>query len=228
MKRLYILLLAVLPILFACTRKEQEVRVESVTLNQTSVELQIGKTLQLDATVSPSTATNPDVSWSSSNASVASVSKSGLVTAVKEGSAKIIAAADGKKAECTVTVRKDAITVSEVKLNKTELTLKAGEDETLTATVLPDNATDKKVTWESSDKSIATVSSSGKVKAVFTGHHHVGYRAVHNGIFYYTLRAISQDAYPENNSYAEVTMYDSGRIVVKGFVKAASAMYTSP
>ena len=69
---------------------------------------------------------------------------------------------------------------------------------------------------------------SGKVKAVFTGHHHVGHRAVHNGIFYYTLRAISQDAYPENNSYAEVTMYDSGRIVVKGFVKAASAMYTSP
>ena len=169
MKRLYILLLAVLPILFACTRKEQEVRVESVTLNQTSVELQIGKTLQLDATVSPSTATNPDVSWSSSNASVASVSKSGLVTAVKEGSAKIIAAADGKKAECAVTVRKDAIAVSEVKLNKTELTLKAGEDETLTATVLPDNATDKKVTWESSDKSIATVSSSGKVKAVKKG-----------------------------------------------------------
>ena len=169
MKRLYILLLAALPILFACTRKEQEVRVESVTLNQTSVELQIGKTLQLDATVSPSTATNPDVSWSSSNASVASVSKSGLVTAVKEGSAKIIAAADGKKAECAVTVRKDAIAVSEVKLNKTELTLKAGEDETLTATVLPDNATDKKVTWESSDKSIATVSSSGKVKAVKKG-----------------------------------------------------------
>lgn len=64
---------------------------------------------------------------------------------------------------------------------------------------------------------------SGKVKAVFTGHHHVGHSAVHNGIFYYTLRAISQDAYPENNSYAEVTMYDSGRIVVKGFVKAASA-----
>ena len=64
---------------------------------------------------------------------------------------------------------------------------------------------------------------SGKVKAVFTGHHHVGHSAVHNGIFYSTLRAISQDAYPENNSDAEVTMYDSGRIVVKGFVKAASA-----
>ena len=63
---------------------------------------------------------------------------------------------------------------------------------------------------------------SGKVWAVFTGHHHVGHSAVHNGIFYYTLRAMAQDAYPENNSYAEVTMYDSGRIVVKGFAKAVS------
>lgn len=63
---------------------------------------------------------------------------------------------------------------------------------------------------------------SGKVRAVFTGHHHVGHSAIHNGILYYTLRAMAQDAYPENNSYAEVTMYDSGRIVVNGFVKAAS------
>lgn len=64
---------------------------------------------------------------------------------------------------------------------------------------------------------------SGKVKAVFTGHHHNGHGVVHNGIFYYTLRALVKNRYPENNSYAEVSMYDSGRIVVKGFVKAASA-----
>ncbi len=64
---------------------------------------------------------------------------------------------------------------------------------------------------------------SGKVKAVFTGHHHNGHSTVHNGIFYYTLRALVKDTPPANNSYAEVTMYDSGRIVVKGFAKAASA-----
>ncbi len=68
---------------------------------------------------------------------------------------------------------------------------------------------------------------SGKVRAVFTGHHHVGHLAIHNGIFYYTLRAMAQDAYPENNSYAEVTLYDSGRVVVKGFAKAASADFKS-
>lgn len=64
---------------------------------------------------------------------------------------------------------------------------------------------------------------SGKVKAVFAGHHHIGLAPnVHNGILYYTLRAMAQDAYPENNSFAEVELYDSGRIVVNGYVKAAS------
>lgn len=67
---------------------------------------------------------------------------------------------------------------------------------------------------------------SGKVKAVFTGHHHIGHTADHNGIFYYTLRAMAQDAYPENNSYAEVLICKSGRIVVRGFGKAASENYS--
>ena len=64
---------------------------------------------------------------------------------------------------------------------------------------------------------------SGKVKAVFAGHHHIGLAPnVHNGILYYTLRGMAQDAYPENNSFAEVELYDSGRVVINGFVKAAS------
>ena len=69
---------------------------------------------------------------------------------------------------------------------------------------------------------------SGKVRGVFTGHHHVGHSAVHNGIFYYTLRAMAQDAYPENNSFAEVTLSDSGRVVVNGFAKAASYDFCPP
>ena len=171
MNRLTIFLLITLPILFACTQKEpevQEVRVESVTLSQSSAEIEIGKTLQLNATVSPSTATRKDITWSSSKSSVASVSSSGLVTAVSEGTTTITASADGKKGECTVTVVKKAIAVSEVKLDKTELTLYEGEEETLTASVLPEDATDKTITWTSSDKSIASVES-GKVKAVGKG-----------------------------------------------------------
>lgn len=166
-----LLLLFILPLLFACTQKEpevQEVRVESVTLSQSSAEIEIGQTLQLNATVSPSTATKKDVTWSSSKSSVASVSSSGLVTAVSEGTTKITATADGKKGECTVSVVKKAIAVSEVRLDKTELTLYEGDEETLTASVLPEDATDKTITWTTSDKSIASVES-GKVKAVKKG-----------------------------------------------------------
>ena len=172
MNRLTIFLLLALSILFACTQKEpevpKEVRVESVTLSQSSAEIEIGKTLQLNATVSPSMATRKDITWSSSKSSVASVSSSGLVTAVSEGTTTITAAADGKKGECTVSVVKKAIAVSEVKLDKTELTLFEGEEETLTASILPEDATDKTITWTSSDKSIASVES-GKVKAVGKG-----------------------------------------------------------
>lgn len=166
-----LLLLFILPLLFACTQKEpevQEVRVESVTLSQSSAEIEIGQTLQLNATVSPSTATRKDITWSSSKSSVASVSSSGLVTAVSEGTTTITATADGKKGECTVSVVKKAIAVSEVKLDKTELTLYVGDEETLTASVLPEDATGKTITWTSSDKSIASVES-GKVKAVGKG-----------------------------------------------------------
>jgi uncharacterized protein YjdB len=166
-----LLFLFILPLLFACTQKEpevQEVRVESVTLSQSSAEIEIGQTLQLNVTVSPSTATRKDITWSSSKSSVASVSSSGLVTAVSEGTTTITATADGKKGECTVSVVKKAIAVSEIRLDKTELTLYEGEEETLTASVSPEDATDKTITWTTSDKSIASVES-GKVKAVGKG-----------------------------------------------------------
>jgi len=167
-RRIALLLLIILPAFFSCTEKEQEIRVESVTISIPSAELEIGKTLQLSATVTPTGATNKDITWSSSNPSVASISAAGLVTALSEGTTTITAAADGKKGECKVSVVKAAIAVTEVKLDKTELTLYEGEEETLTASVLPEDATDKTITWITSDKSIASVES-GKVKAVGKG-----------------------------------------------------------
>ncbi len=167
-RRIALLLIIILPAFFSCTEKEQEIRVESVTISMPSAELEIGKTLQLSATVTPTGATNKDITWSSSNPSVASISAAGLVTALSEGTTTITAAADGKKGECKVSVVKAAIAVTEVKLDKTELTLYEGEEETLTTTVLPDDATDKTIVWTSSDNSIATVES-GKVKAVGKG-----------------------------------------------------------
>lgn len=79
--------------------------VTSVTLNKSTLSLEVGKTGQLSATVLPNSATNKSVSWSSNNEAVATVSSKGIVTAKKAGTAVITATAvNGKSASCTVTV----------------------------------------------------------------------------------------------------------------------------
>ena len=133
-----------------------KVAVSGVTLNQSTIALDPGGTVNLTATVSPSNATDKTVNWTSSNSSVATVS-GGTVTAVGAGTATITATAGGKTASCTVTVSKKEIAVSTVTLDKAETEVEKGGSLTLKATVNPDDATDKTVTWTSSDESIATV-----------------------------------------------------------------------
>lgn len=153
------------------TDEPQGVAVTSVSLNKTSLTLEIGGSYTLIATVSPSNATDKSVTWSSTNPSVASVSD-GKVTAKSEGTTTITATVhNGKSTSCTVTVNEPAqevIEVTSVSLNKTSLTLEIGASETLTATVLPSNATDKSVTWTSSSQSVATVAN-GNITAVGSG-----------------------------------------------------------
>lgn len=145
------------------------VSVSSISISITAKEIAIGETLQLSATVSPSNATDKTISWSSSNANVASVSPTGLVTGKAEGSTDIKATCDGKSATCKITVKKPIVAVASVELDKTDITLDAEETITLKATVKPDNATEKTVTWGSSKESIATVDNSGKVTGVDNG-----------------------------------------------------------
>ena len=143
--------------------------VESVSLNKKELSLTEGESETLTATVKPDNATDKTVTWSSSDASVATVDATGKVTAVKAGTATITAKAGDKSATCTVTVKAKVIPVTSITLNKASLDLTEGETETLTATVGPDNATDKTVTWSTSDSSVATVDASGKVTAVKAG-----------------------------------------------------------
>ena len=143
------------------------VAVTSVTLDKTKLELTEGASYTLTATVKPDDATDKTVTWSSSNTAVATV-KDGKVTAVKAGTATITAKAGGKSATCTVTVTKATVAVTSVTLDKTSLSLKVNEELTLTATVKPDNATDKTVTWSSSNTSVATVTG-GTVKGIKAG-----------------------------------------------------------
>lgn len=149
-----------------------EIKVNKITLNKTTASVTKGKTLQLTATVTPGNATKKEVKWSTSNKNVATVSPSGLVTAKSAGTATITCTAQdgsGVKATCKITVKNPVVKVTKVTLNKTTATLAPKETLTLKATVTPTNATNKAVTWKSSNTKIATVSSSGKVTAKAAG-----------------------------------------------------------
>ena len=147
------------------------VPVSSVSLSPQDLVITEGETRQMTATVYPSNASVKSVRWWTSSASVATVSSSGVVTAVSEGSATItVTTEDGSyTAACRVTVKRRVINVTGVSLNKTSVTLTKGETSQLTATVSPSNATNPSVSWKSSSTSVATVSSSGLVKAADGG-----------------------------------------------------------
>ena len=147
------------------------IHVTSVTLDCNELTLIEGETVTLTATVAPENATNKNVTWSSSDETVATVDQSGKVTAVKAGEATItVKTEDGSKtATCAVTVNPKVYPVTGVSLDKTTITLTEGDAQTLVATVAPENATNKNVTWSSSDETVATVDQSGKVTAVKAG-----------------------------------------------------------
>ena len=136
-----------------------------VTLNETALSLRPTEKATLTAAVAPENTTDTLV-WTSSNDAVATV-KDGVVTAKSEGTATITAACGSAKAECVVTVL-PPIPATGVTLDKTALTLYEGDAAKLTATVKPEDTTDKTIVWTSSDKTIATVKD-GAVTAVKTG-----------------------------------------------------------
>lgn len=166
-RQLFVLVIFFLIASISCNKAPEEIPVSSVSLNKTSLELVIGESVQLNATANPSDATQKTVTWSSSNQAVATVA-GGKVTAVSEGSSIITANAGGKSATCSVTVKKKTVDVTSVVLNKTDLSLTEGDTETLVATVKPDDATDKAVTWSTSKSDVATVEN-GKVVAIKEG-----------------------------------------------------------
>ena len=145
------------------------VSVTDISLDKSSLDLKVGDSATLTATVSPANATNKNITWKSDNTSVATVNN-GKVTALKAGTATITVTTEegNKTASCTVTVSPSVITVTGVSLNKSTLDLKVGESASLTVTVLPANATNKSVTWKSDNTSVATVSN-GKVTALKAG-----------------------------------------------------------
>ncbi len=147
------------------------VHVESVAFETTNVEIEVGDSYALRPIILPEDATNKELTWTSSDDSVATVDD-GVITAYKKGRTTITAkSVDGfKTASVNVVVRDkpQIINVESVSLNKTSLDLETGDRYILTATVLPADANDKTVTWDTSDDSVVTVNN-GIVEAVGAG-----------------------------------------------------------
>ncbi|MEG1894339.1 MAG: SpoIID/LytB domain-containing protein, partial [Clostridia bacterium] len=143
--------------------------VKGVSLDKGSITVFVGKQEKLTATITPSDADNPVVVWSSSNAAVASVDTDGNVTGISKGTAYITAAAadgSGKSARCTLTVMQP---VTQITLNYADYNMAVGRTVSLRATVQPNNAGLRTVTWSSSAPDVASVTSSGSVRGVSRG-----------------------------------------------------------
>lgn len=146
------------------TVEKQFVYVSDLQITPTSERMAIGETIPLNVIIKPSDATNKTIVWSSTNPGVASVSKEGLVTAVSEGEAIIIASSqDGSNlsSTCNVTVYNNVILVSSISLDKEVVNGYPNETIQLTASVLPENASNKTLVWNSTNPSVADIDNNG-------------------------------------------------------------------
>ncbi len=148
----------------------QNISVTSVNLNNSSLEMYVGSDALLVATVLPSNATNKNVTWSSSNTNIASVSN-GLVVSLSPGTTVItVTTVDGGfTGRCTVTVQTPIIQLTGLRISQTSLTMVAGDETQLTTTPIPANASNASVVWSSLNGNIATVNQSGIVTAINQG-----------------------------------------------------------
>ncbi|WP_052446896.1 Ig-like domain-containing protein [Candidatus Soleaferrea massiliensis] len=162
----------------SCTLTIENVRAESIALDQAELSLPIGQSAKLNATILPNNTTNKNVLWSSSDDTVASVAADGTITALKAGNAVITATAEDSEGALTATCNVTVTTpVSGVELDKSEEELRVGETVQLTANVLPADADNKEIRWSVSDSSILSVED-GLVTALKGGEAYVNVATV--------------------------------------------------
>lgn len=166
-------------------------QVEGIKMDYDRLTLNVGDQSRLTALITPDNATNKNVKWSSSNEAVVTVDSTGMLTAVGSGSATIIVQTeDGGYIDMTnVTVLQP---VTSINLSETELSVKKGTVLWLSAEVLPDTADNKKVTWSSSDTSLATVDQTGKVTTLAVGTVTISCVSEDNGTVAYCIIEITE------------------------------------
>ena len=144
--------------------------ITGIELDTKKLSIPVRKNAPIKATVAPENATNKKLTWTSSDESIAKVNAQGTVTGVSAGKAQITATAvDGTEvaATCEVTV---FVPVSKVTINEgRQYAVPAGLTHTFTATVVPEDATNRGLVWTSSDETVATVDQNGTVTGVSFG-----------------------------------------------------------
>lgn len=152
----------------SCTKDDDKVVVTALSIDPATVSIKVGETKQLVAKTTPEVVDEKVITWTSSDAAIATVSETGVVTAVAKGQVNIVAkTANDIKAVCKVTVElKDPLAITFVEPETKEI--KVGEKLQLQVNIMPADA-NQAITWESSDKSIAVVGETGEVLAMAKG-----------------------------------------------------------
>lgn len=160
-------LLPIFILLIGCSKEDTPV-VTSISFDKNEISIKVGESETLKVIHEPSDLPVPSYTWESSNEDVATITN-GKVTAMSVGEAtiKVTAAELGLSASCKIKV--NPVEAETIVLNTTNQELKIGDEFQLTATIEPENTTDKSITWESNDDKIATVTEEGLVKAVGVG-----------------------------------------------------------
>lgn len=157
-----ILVLLITLVFSGCGKAE----VQSVTISDKEINIQLRDTFDLSAKVYPDYAAEPMIYWESGDNDIVTV-KSGIVTAIGEGETTVTAfTSNGVSDSCKVKVQN--ILAKKIKMNKEKFTMMVGTTDKIEYTIVPANVTDKAIDWESSDRNIATVEN-GKVKAKSVG-----------------------------------------------------------
>ncbi len=193
--------------------------VEKITLDKTSLSMAVGKSYTLKDTVSPSTATNKDVKWTSSNTKVATVNSNGTVTAVGKGTTTITCTAqDGSNVKTSIKMEVYQ-KVESVALNKTTVTLNQGKTYTLKATISPSTANNQGVVWYTSNSSVVKVDANGKLTGVGGGTATITVRAKENSKILDTVTVTVKPTV----SYTEDDLYCMAAVIWQ----EAGALYMS-
>lgn len=179
------------------TDNPDEIRVESITLSDQSLTLNVGEEYQLNAKISPSNATNKAVKWYSNNEYVATVTE-GNIKAIKKGSTTITAVTQdgGKTATCKVNVESNEVRVEGITLSDYSLSLAVGEEYQITVSFSPSNATNKNIEWSSSNDNVATVTN-GKIRGIREGNATITATAQDGGKYARCSVEIYQNESPE-------------------------------